>query len=118
MISAAEPINTDKDANRQHWLAHIRQWEESKLSQQAYCTQSGISLNSFTYWRGKFLSSASREAKAKFVRVKMAVNHTAATDAPRSIQIKLLTGHVVYIPTNLDVNEIAKLINLLGAPHA
>ena len=118
MISAAEPINTNKDTNRQHWLTHIKQWEESKLSQKVYCTQSGINLNSFTYWRGKFLSSALREAKAKFVRVKMAVNHTVTTDAPRSIQIKLLTGHVVYIPTNLDVNEIAKLINLLGVPHA
>ena len=118
MISAAEPINSNKDTNHQHWLTHIKQWEESKLSQQAYCTQSGINLNSFTYWRGKFISSASREAKAKFVRVKMAANHAATTDVPRSIQIKLLTGHVVYIPTNLDINEIAKLINLLGVAHA
>ena len=52
------------------------------------------------------------------MRVKMAVNHAVTIDVPRSIQIKLLTGHVVYIPTNLDVNVIAKLINLLGAPHA
>ncbi len=94
---------TDKAANRQRWVTLIKQWEESKLSQQTYCTQLGINLNSFTYWRGKFVSSASREVKSKFVRVKTASNYTAATDVPRSIQIKLLTGHVVYIPTNLDV---------------
>lgn len=118
MISAAESINTDKDTKRQHWLTHIKQWEESKLSQQAYCTQLGLNFNTFTYWRGKYLSPASREVKAKFLRVKMAANHAVTTDVPRSIQIKLLTGHVVYIPANLDINEIAKLINLLGVPHA
>lgn len=118
MTTATKSTDTARDANRQHWLSLIKQWEGSKLSQQAYCTRSGINFNSFTYWRGKFLSSASSDVKAKFVRVKMAVNHVTPVDAPRSIQIKLLTGHVVYIPTNLDVNAIAKLINLLGAPHA
>lgn len=80
MTTATKPTDTDKDANRQHWLTLIKQWEESKLSQQAYCTKLGINLNSFTYWRGKFLSSASREVKAKFVRVKTAANHAAAAD--------------------------------------
>ena len=118
MTTATKSTDTARDANHQHWLTIIKQWEESKLSQQAYCTRSGINLNSFTYMRGKFLSSASSEVKAKFVRVKMAVNHVTPVDAPRSIQIKMLTGHVVYIPINMDVNEIAKLIHLLGAPHA
>lgn len=117
-IATPSKINAEKETNQQYWQMHIKQWKESKLSQQTYCMQSGINLNSFTYWRGKILSSPSSEAKTKFVRVKMSVNPAAATDEPRSIQIKLLTGHVVYIPTNLDVNEIAKLINLLGAPHA
>ena len=118
MTTTTKSTDTVRGANRQHWLTRIKEWEESNLSQQAYCTRSGINPNSFTYWRGKFLSSSTSGVKPKFVRVKMAVNHVAAVDAPRSIQIKLLTGHVVYIPANLDVNEIAKLINLLGAPHA
>ncbi len=118
MTTLTKSTDTAKDADRQHWLSHIKQWEDSKLSQQEYCTRTGINFNSFTYWRGKFLSSASIDAKAKFVRVKTAVNHVTHVDVPRSIQIKLLTGHVVYIPSNLDVSEIAKLINLLGAPHA
>lgn len=118
MSTTIQSINTDKNTRRQHWQIHIKQWEESKLSQQAYCTQSGISLNSFTYWRGKFLLSTTPEVKTKFVRISMATNHVVTPDAPRSIQIKLLTGHVVYIPSNLDMGDIAKLINLLGVPHA
>ena len=85
MISAAEAINTDKDTKQRHWLTHIKQWQESKLSQQAYCTQLGINLNSFSYWRSKFVSSDSRELKAKFVRVKVAANHDVSTDVARSI---------------------------------
>lgn len=118
MTTVTNSTDTTKNANRQHWLSHINQWEDSKLSQQEYCARSGINFNTFTYWRGKFLSSASSDVKANFVRVKATVNHVAPADVPRSIQIKLLTGHVVYIPSNLDVSEIAKLINLLGAPHA
>lgn len=118
-IATPSKINAEKETNRQYWQAHIKQWKESKLSQQTYCTQSGINLNSFTYWRGKFITAESKETEAKFVRVKVATNHSApTTDAPRSIQIKLLTGHVVYIPANLDINEMAKLINLLGVPLA
>jgi hypothetical protein len=118
MTTATQLIDADKNTNQQHWLTHIKQWEESKLSQQTYCTQSGINLNSFTYWRGKFLSLSSQKVKTKFVRVKMAVNHATSADTPRSIQVKLLTGYIVYIPTNLDISDIAKLINLLGVPHA
>ena len=118
MTITTTSTRTTNDVNREHWSLHIQQWEESKLSQQAYCKRASINLNSFTYWRGKFLLSASSVAKSKFVRVKTAVNHAATVDAPRSIQIKLLTGHVVYIPVNLAVSEIAKLINLLGEPNA
>lgn len=117
-MTITELTRTNKETNRQHWLTHIKKWEESKLSQQVYCIQSSISLNSFTYWRGQFLSSASKKVKDKFVNVKVTANHVTTSDAPRSIQIKLLTGHVVYIPVNLDMNDIAKLINLLGVPHA
>ncbi|MFZ3067416.1 MAG: hypothetical protein WA253_04635 [Gammaproteobacteria bacterium] len=105
-------------SKQQHWQIHIKQWEESGLSQKAYCTQSGINLNSFTYWRGKLLSSTEQKSKAEFVRIKVAPDPINAVSIPQSIQIKLLTGHVVYIPTTLDINDVVKLIGLLGVPHA
>lgn len=107
----------DKEHLREHWFAHIEEWKASKRSQQVYCTQQGISLNTFTYWRGKFLSE-SNDHQDKFARVKIASNKTISTDAPRSIQIKLTSGHIVYIPTTLGVEEIASIINAIGVPHA
>ena len=118
MTTTTKPINTNNETNRQCWLTHIQQWQVSKISQEAYCKQLGLNLNSFTYWRRKLLSSTSKEVKNKFVRIKVDGNPAAISDTPRSIQIKLLSGHVVYIPANLDMGEIARLIHLLGAPHA
>ncbi|MHB1220436.1 MAG: IS66 family insertion sequence element accessory protein TnpA [Gammaproteobacteria bacterium] len=106
------------ETKQEHWLTHIKQWEESELSQQVYCKRSGINLNSFTYWRGKFLSSVEQKVKPGFVPIKIASNPVLAGDAKQSIQIKLLTGHIVYVPTNVDINDIARLISLLGVPHA
>jgi hypothetical protein len=109
---------TSRLQSREQWLAHIERWKASNISQQAYCSQQEISLNTFTYWRGKFLSE-SCDQQAKFSPVKIASNKAPiSTETPRSIQIKLISGHVVYIPTTLGLPEIASLINAIGVPHA
>lgn len=105
---------TNKPTKAEQWAAHIERWQESNLSQQEYCKQSGIGYAAFVYWRGK----VSSKAKTKFVPVKLAISKPINHESLKSIQIKLLTGHVVYIPANLPVNDIAVLINALGSSHA
>src|SRR5690606_38997042 len=98
---------TNKASKAEQWAAHIERWKESKLSQPEYCKQAGIGYAAFVYWRGK----QSSLAKAKFVPVKLAANNKPTNhESPKSIQIKLVTGHVVYIPANLPVNDIVALI--------
>lgn len=105
---------TNKPSKAEQWATHIERWKESKLSQPEYCKQAGIGYAAFVYWRGK----QSSKAEAKFVPVKLAAKSTANHEAPKSIQIKLVTGHVVYIPANLPVNDIVALISALGSSHA
>lgn len=105
---------TNKPNKAEQWAAHIERWKESKLSQIEYCKQAGIGYAAFVYWRGKQFSTAG----AKFVPVKLAANKLTNHEAPKSIQIKLVTGHVVYIPANLPVNDIVALISALGNCHA
>lgn len=105
---------TNKPSKAEQWAAHIESWKESKLSQPEYCKQAGIGYAAFVYWRGKQSSTA----KAKFVPVKLATSKSTNHEVPKSIQIKLVTGHVVYIPVNLAVNDIAALISALGNSHA
>jgi hypothetical protein len=109
---------TDKEKTRDYWSTHMRQWEESNLSQEAYCTKAGIKYNTFVYWRGLLRSEVAQATQKQFIPVLLSENKVTPSDIPRSIQIKLLTGHIVSVPLSLDIKEIATLIHLLGARHA
>ena len=37
-----------------------------------------------------------------------------SNETAKTIQIKLLTGHVVYLPVEIGINEIAKLIGCVA----
>lgn len=108
---------SDQLSKAEHWTAHITRWKESKLSQPEYCKQAGIGYASFVYWRSK-LSSEPKLPKVKFMPVSLVAKKPINTEAPKSIQIKLVSGHVVYIPVNLPTSEIAALINAIGNSHA
>jgi len=101
------------------WVFHSKQWEASKLSQPDYCEQVGINYATFVYWRGKLKQSSQPKSKQhQFIPVKVIANKNMATNPPQSIQIKLASGHVVYLPTTLGIQEIAALLNALGEAHA
>lgn len=106
-------------SKRDYWLLHMKAWEESKLKQKAYCSQAGIRYSTFVYWRGILLDKKVKKEKATFLPIQVKPNKPiVAESAPRAIQIKLVSGHVVYIPANLDVDVIGKLIQCLGNSHA
>ena len=108
---------TEKYQAKEHWQTHINQWQSSKLTQQKYCENAEINLSTFVYWRSKLMSGLKNSEEKKFIPVKITPNKTAV-ETPRTIQIKLLSGHIVYIPTNLEMKLIADLINHLSVPHA
>ncbi len=110
-------VSKSKQPHRaEHWANHIKCWEESNLSQPEYCKQAGIGYAAFVYWRGK-LSAKAKTPHLKFVPVSV-TEKPVNSETPKSIQIKLATGHVVYIPATLPINDIATLINLIGNIHA
>lgn len=97
----------------------MKSWEESNLKQETYCTQAGIRYSTFVYWRGILLVKELNKDKESFLPIKVKPDKAASIEAaPRAIQVKLLSGHVVYIPTSLDIDVISKLILALGNHHA
>ena len=111
-------VSNPKQPNREeHWANHIKCWEECNLSQPEYCKKAGIGYAAFVYWRGK-LSAKAKMPHLKFVPVSVTTEKQANKETPKSIQIKLTTGHIVYIPATLPINDIASLINLIGNSHA
>ena len=100
---------------RQYWQDQINAWQDSKLSQSDYCAQSGVKLSTFSYWLSVLLKSENKHnqfAKVKIIKDKISIKST------QSIQIKLLSGHVVHLPIEMGMKEVVNLICLIGLPHA
>ncbi len=113
MQTTSESV-TIKKPGKEFWLEHVNQWESGNLSQRAYCKQAGINYSTFVYWRGQFLP----EIKAKPCHFLPVEIKQAPSDTSHSIKIKLVTGNIICIPTNIGIPEIAKLIRLLETPDA
>lgn len=109
-------LQDTKINKREYWLNQINQWKESNFSQSEFCKQAGIKLSTFIYWRGLLLKPENINNN-KFVPVKV-VKNINANNSIASIKIKLSTGHEVYLPIEIGINEISKLIHSLGLSHA
>lgn len=107
----------DTKQKREYWLAHIQHWQESKLSQQAYCRQAEIKYGTFVSWRG-LLKEKLKQSANKFIPLKIIPTVEKISTSDSVIQIKLVAGHVVTIPMQLDIKNIALLIKHLGDSHA
>ncbi len=104
-----------KKLGKDSWLEHVKKWETSKLSQQAYCSQAGISYATFVYWRGQFLLESGRTKARQFIPVEV---KQTQPETSQSIKIKCVTGNIVSIPVSMGISEIAKLIRLLELQDA
>jgi hypothetical protein len=113
-IKAASTRSTEK---REYWSKHIKEWETSKLSQESYCKQAGITYGTFVYWRSQLLLKSIQSKSRQFLPIKIKAPTGIVSDA-LSVKIKLMTGNIISIPASLGMQEIAKLIRLLEAPNA
>src|SRR5579864_8938846 len=114
----SEEITIDKNDKRTFWLTHIQHWKESNLKQVAYCTQAGINYSSFAKWKSELFPKIKIENNKSFIPVKINPTQSVNTIPPQNIQIKLVTGHIVYLPTTMDMKQIAELIGRLSTSHA
>jgi hypothetical protein len=61
-----------------YWQKHLEAWLQSDLTQEAYCTQNGLSTKSFYRWRRKE-KDALASAQSSLTLVPVSVVGTAAT---------------------------------------
>lgn len=117
-MQSKNPSAAVSNKKRDEWREHIKCWESSGLPQAAYCSNAGISYSSFVYWRGVFLSESNQaQPVSPFVPIKLA-SPSSTADVVQIIQIKLLSGHRVYLPIALGIQNIATIISQLGVSHA
>lgn len=61
---------TNNRSAQEYWLNHIEQWQDSGLTQAAYCRQYELTIHKFSYWKCKLNSNG--ETNAGFVQVNIA----------------------------------------------
>jgi hypothetical protein len=108
----------EKITKRDYWRGQVERWKESALSQEMYCKEAGINYNTFIYWRGIFLAETqAKPVKSKFTPVRVTATHPMVSNGSGVIQIKLISGHHVYLPDTMGITNIISLIQALGVHH-
>jgi hypothetical protein len=99
-------------ARQQFWRDTIAAWRQSGQSVRAFCAARGVSEATFFARRRELLdrkpcrSSASQPPALGFVPVKVVADPT--------IEVVLLRGLVVRVPSAADPDVVARLIAALG----
>ena len=81
----------------EYWQQHIKSWQDSGLSQTAYCTSQDLKVHNLTYWR-KRLNPPSRSKL-----IPLAV--------PASTAVRLILGSqvIIEVPTDHVVDLLVSL---------
>jgi hypothetical protein len=74
------------EQKRTFWQKHIDGWQQSRLSQPAYCKQHDLKLANFGYWRTR-LSKTQRSNK--FIPVDLGSNVQARVSLPNGIRLEV-----------------------------
>lgn len=101
---------------KDQWRKIISDWEISKETQKGYCARLNINLNTFVYWRGKFLTHVKPAAKQNnFVPVIVKPEEVKRNE---SLIIENKNGNKLHIPLSINDDQLAKLLKIVGFYHA
>ena len=92
-----------KPTNRRSEMKRVvEEFLSSGLTRREFCSQRGIALTTFDYWRSQFRS------KPRLVKVEVARQETAA----QSFTLRLANGRSIESSWRLDEEELARLIRI------
>lgn len=86
------------------WQQHIRAWQNSGVTQTAYCRTHGLSLANFGYWRKRFADAPHPiPAMIPVIRESLAAG----------IHLRSPGGWVMTVPTALNAESLRTLLAAL-----
>lgn len=106
-----KPSLSKRESNRQRWLERITDWQQSDLSQKAYCEQHHLGLASFRRWHRIFMMQkrAKDTPSVSFLPVNL-VEPSAS-----SLTLRVNEHLTLEIPTGFDPNTLKQVIQVLQA---
>ncbi len=105
-------MNTNAHALQEHdfWQTHVLQWQESGLTQAAYCRQQALSAHNFSYHKRKLAgtSDTATDASGGFANVRL-----AASVQPHQGTLVLHLGNGVSL-SGITTHNLALVKQLAG----
>lgn len=83
----------------------IRQWEESKKGRATFCSEYGLTVATFSYWRTKYLRALKSDTSGEFVELKPLT--------PIPIEIIYPNGVIIRLPQSSSSSDLKALIRLI-----
>jgi hypothetical protein len=107
-ISAAKNLPLDM----KKWRSVIEEWDSSKENQKDYCHRLGVSLNTFTYVRGKLLQK--NKIKSKFIPVTLGHIEETKNHSQNLLTLENPRGFKLHISPSLSLEQLSKIFKLSG----
>jgi hypothetical protein len=106
------PERVDQPAappKRIFWEHHLGQWQESGLSQRAYCRRHQLEPHRFYYWRRRILQP---QPDVSFLPVTLSSD---PTQQPHLVRILMPNGCVLELEGRAEPEQLARLVNIVAA---
>lgn len=95
------------------WKEHIEQWQESGLSQPAYCESHGIKMTTFSFYRHRLLNSHFlSEPSFKFVAAEPKTSNSSSPIA--ALQLMLPNGIRIGVSSDANESLLKMVLNIAG----
>jgi len=95
-------------AKKEEMFGLIKDWERSNLRQRDFCNKNDIAFGTFGYWRKQYLKNQKPKSKVKaFKQIKL------SPGPERNYKITYPNGVCISLSSEVDKNELAKLIRCL-----
>ncbi len=92
---------------REFWEGHLEQWEQSGLSQLAYCRQHHLKSHRFYYWRRRILK---KQTNVSFLPIRLSAN---PMPHPQTVRVLMPNGCSIEIEGLDGSEQLTRLVNLV-----
>jgi len=92
---------------RRIWKAHIERWQQSGLSQVAYCREHRLTLHQFYYWKKKLVQP---DTDISFVPLDLS-QHLPVVVKATSLNLFTPSGYKIEVGQGFDPATLKQLIN-------
>lgn len=102
---------TKREINRQRWLDRITDWQQSGLSQKAYCARHHLGLASFQRWRRILMMEETSKETPPVAFLPVNLVEPSAS----SLTLRVNDNLSIEIQAGFDPNTLKQVIQVLQA---